>query len=260
MTKRTNNMSTIYSFKQVNNKKIINVTKISQFFELALSLMNNEDYIYRGISHDNEKYPKVIREKDCSKDEISILADFERYYGLFAKTSNFWEFLAIAQHHGLMTRLIDFTTNFFVAAFFSLYQKSKKSVHKIFVLDKKKLKKSSEWKSRTPYASEPDEKMSDNVKLAFEELSKFGGNYVLCPDYTNNRIFVQQGLFVMPGSISEKHINAIYDNAEFEIIISKRVRIHILKKLKAIGFDEFRLMTDLDNVCRDINQSYLDKQ
>ena len=222
--------------------------------------MKNENFIYRGIKHEKEKYPKIIRKKDCSGDEDMILADFERYYGLFTKTSNFWEFLAIAQHHGLMTRLIDFTSNFFVAAFFSLYNSNSNSNHSIYVIDKRKLKKSSEWKMpESVIVSEPDEKMSDNVKMAFDSIATFGGNYILCPDYSNKRMFVQQGLFVVPSFVNKKYIDDIYDTADYEILISKRIRTSILKRLKTIGFDEYRLMPDLDSVCHDINQIYLNK-
>ena len=80
--------------------------------------------VFRGVCKKEQMLPKIIRYNDSSRHEIDILEDFERYYGAYATVNNFWEFLALAQHHGLKTRLIDFTENPYVALFFSLFFKN----------------------------------------------------------------------------------------------------------------------------------------
>lgn len=227
---------------------------MADFFELSLRLMEDEKYIYRGINSDNQKYPKLIRNSDCLKYEYKILDEFEKYYGLYSSAPNFWEFIALAQHHGLKTRLIDFTHNIFVATFFALYKKSKEGIYRIFVFDKTVFRSSTEWNKNIGYVSEPDDKMSENVIVAFKRFEERGVDFTLLPHYSNNRIFVQQGLFVVPGIVTKKYIDKIYNNSLIEITISPRIRRYILKRLNSFGYNEYRLMPDLDNACREINE------
>lgn len=255
-------MPTIYSFllNRTSKKKhkTIEINKVDDLFHIAFELIKDDDYIYRGINAEEQKYPKIIRDKDLSKYEAGFLSDFEKYYGLYSQVHNFWEFIALAQHHGLKTRLIDFTKNIFVATFFSLYKKSKSGVYKIFVFRKQHLKRSGEWNMRTQYISEPDDSMADNVMIAFNNFKETGGDYLLTTHYSNNRIFVQQGLFVIPGVLTVEHIKRFYDLCDIEIVISSKIRKYVLDRLKKFGYDECRLMPDLDNTCYDINSSYDD--
>ena len=236
-----------------NTHKVKVIDTVKDYFELALSLMKDDKYIYRGISSDDQKYPKLLRYGNRSEKEYAYLCEFEKYYGLYARTPNFWEFIALAQHHGLMTRLIDFTSNIFVATFFALHRKGKNDNYRLFVLNRNRFQKSDDWNKETRFVSEPDEKMSNILETVFSLASEDGKDYILNPNYSNRRIFVQQGLFIVPGLLTRKHIDTIYNQTEVEIVINARIRKHILERLKNLGYDEYRLMADLDSACTEIN-------
>lgn len=247
-------MASIYSFLKEDNKhKIVHINTVEEYFDLAISLLKEDNFIYRGINSDEQKYPKLLRYEDLSKNEFDYLKEFERYYGLYARVPNFWEFAALAQHHGLMTRLIDFTSNIFVATFFALHQKVKKQNYRVFVLDRKSFQDSNKWNKGVGLLSEPDDTMSDVLKDVFSLSNKYGSDYVLEPNYSNKRMFAQQGLFIIPGILTKEHIDTIYNKTQIEIVISGRIRQHILNRLKNLGYDEYRLMADLDSVCTEIN-------
>ena len=91
-------------------------------------------WVFRGQRKDWDPVPKIMRDEYAAwrsqfavvpsirQQEDGLMAEFRRMAPphLVIQPRSEWEWLALAQHHGLATRLLDWTTNPLVALFFAV--------------------------------------------------------------------------------------------------------------------------------------------
>lgn len=141
--------------------------------------------VYRGVKDNSfELIPKVGRKgikwngktvKDAEKYMLKLFKQRAIPFLTFSP-KNDWEWLALAQHHGLPTRLLDWSRNPLVAAYFSVNEEAKTD-SAIYVLKSTKYSISSDEEKKCPFE--------------YTEQRKF------IPAHITERIIAQSGLFTI---------------------------------------------------------------
>jgi len=161
--------------------------------------------------------------------------------------------LALMQHHGAPTRLIDFSKSPFVAAYFALEKATADSA--VYALNTPQL-----WHAAAPKGfpkldrKSIDPRSVDNFKNYF-----FSNKYPIIwpgePYYMDKRAVSQSGTFVLPGMLG-KTVNEIleqYNSKEpllIKIILSKELRSEGMEGLYRMNITNATLFPDLDGLAK----------
>ena len=153
------------------------------------------------LSIDYYKIPEI---------EKGLIRKFQREAYLYIKhppdDNDVMQWLALMQHHGAPTRLLDWTYSFLIAVYFALEHAEPDSKCAVWVIDYDWLRERGLSKlpkeKRDQIKDDRDLKKSETVDVLFDSSSPIGSVYRLNPFRLNQRLILQQGLFLAPGNIS----------------------------------------------------------
>jgi hypothetical protein len=228
-------------------------------------------YIYRGLSNFNYQLKtSLIRLKGpYEKLEFHLLRNFKKYTSRHdLKNKSDWEWLAIAQHHGLPTRLLDWTYSPYVALHFATDDIG--SFHEdgvIWALNYEKLKKylpdNLQKKLNEVGSNSFTIEMLQQTYQNVKELSQENSDFVVAfePPSLDYRIVNQYAIFTFMSHSNAILNNWLLDKPElyFRIRIPAQMKWEIRDKLDQVNINERVLFPGMDGLSKWLTRHYSPK-
>lgn len=212
--------------------KEINLESFEEFHQQVQSY-NKEADIYRGVTNkDYQLVPKIGRVplrpgQSRQREEGHIFRRFKEralpYLEFIPR--NDWDWLAVAQHHGLPTRLLDWTRNPLAALYFAVEHES---IHDSAIYVLREYKVLSTKTHLDPFK--------------YPQVGKF------VPDRITPRISAQIGVFTIHPEPQKPFLS---DSLE-RLIIPNRIREQLKRIADTYGINRATLFPDLDGLAHHI--------
>ncbi len=161
-----------------------------------------------------------------------------------------FQWLALMQHHGAPTRLLDFTWSPYVAAFFALEKATGEAA--VWALNPARIQ--SRRRPRPP-------KMDPRIKGNFQRYFLKGNHrfiFVGEPLQMNRRLIAQSGTFALAGVLDVPMEEILADRRDAENIVAKfilparRIRETAMRELYRMNITYATLFPDLDGLARSL--------
>ncbi len=215
-------------------------TTVSRFSELHDRLSKYQDqrgWIFRG--HADSTWlliPKAGRSHLNADSETQLFEEWKlkAIEHLNPASYSDWEWLAIAQHHGLATRLLDWTINPLIAAYFGVREQAKNPA--------------------IIYAARFDPQFAESADHFSPTPLEFKDVAIYRPRGVVPRIVRQGGLFSIHGPSNRSLIELRPEVVTLEsIVIKQTYREKLRAELSFYGINSASLFPDLDGLAAFLN-------
>lgn len=219
---------------------------------------------FRGVANSSYKLiPKIYRKKIWKYDSIcayDITNQFiHRAKGHLPNSTAFekWEWYQIMQHHGLPTRLLDWTEGHLIAMYFALRYCSADSKPCVWVLCPYNLN----------YIVTKDDSIFYTDKTTRDEDDKVIDNYIsdrtklpdypiaIYPPHVDKRLSVQKSCFTVHGKIKHGFETLYKKHDKFKLVQLKfdgSKAVDLRNALIDAGITEATLFPDLEGLAREL--------
>ncbi|MDX2307593.1 MAG: FRG domain-containing protein [Hyphomicrobium sp.] len=194
---------------------------------------NDDRWLFRGVADaDNHQLiPKIGRAKRRYNKTVELLlfANFKRRVPQFMPLAGLsdWDLLALAQHHGLPTRLLDWTKNPLVAAFFAVVSEPQDCNARVYAFRATDL--------------------ADGTRQMPLEVDK---TLAFVPSAVAPRIIAQRGVFTVHADPTV----ALEADDRFDIDLTHRA--YFQRRLFDLAIEPSHIQADVDGLCKMLDWQY----
>lgn len=238
------------------------------FISITSDLSNENSSIwFRGQSNSSWGLtPSIYREK---YDERSIRLHFERRLPSFISHSALisrWEQYFLLQHHGAPTRLLDWSEGSLISLYFAICDHSygDSTNAAVWAINPRRLNTVTTGESIIWLPAEGDPDCDEYLPNLDDvnQLYDITGNLpvALMPTHTSPRISAQKGAFTIHG-VEMNGFESVASDIDIHKIILPHNNIGTIQiQLRDCGISESVIFPDLDGLCRELKEHYIDSE
>jgi FRG domain-containing protein len=226
---------------------VLRASTLTEYVKIIESECDMETCLFRGQREPWALLPKIARSlprTDILSDEQKMIKEFQLHLDEYAefKPTNNWDLLSLAQHHGMATRLLDWTSNPLAGLWFAIAEPAQCEknavVYFVFLNDKDFVTD-----------REKQDPLKQNKTLFFT------------PNNVSTRIGAQKGYFSVHPRTKTKtwaplENNDIYKDYIGKIEISPSHFSTLRNSLSQCGINRASLFPDIDGLCNFITWNH----
>lgn len=221
------------------------VSTFQELYQAVQPYAQERHYIFRGQAKDWALLPKGWRAGFVEKDPELFQSWKRQAVSMFGgpMIDSEWDWLSLAQHHGLATRLMDWSLNPLVAAYFataSSFSRADPVESDGFIYVARFLKK-----------AVVDKALREEIEGPFSDLE--GRVRLLWPNRIGARISAQAGLFTLHGDDAGIRADTPDMDSFHRIKIPADAKDELRRELSFIGIHELSIYPDLDGLSEYLN-------
>jgi len=220
-------------------------------FEWELTPEIERHKFLKTVDEGGNPQPGILRSR-----ELTINKEFKRRAApMLSRGTDYIDIYLLARHHGLPTRLLDWTRNPLAALFFAVTDQCDKD-GSLIVLEPKCVLGND--KIMDPISDMNHDLISSLMKYSFEQDPAYSkiDNYVLSifPDLQSGRMLNQDSVFTlhMPGAVL---IDSSNDYVE-KYLIPQGVKMDLQIILRRLGISWASLFPDLDHLVKELRLAW----
>lgn len=236
------------------------VSGLSDYFSAISSLLTpDETFWFRGHSKNSfELIPSALRHKEIKQRDIALklIADFRRYAEFKIKRipdqNDKLQWLQLAQHYGLGTRLLDWTENAAAALYFACQDSKENGA--VYILNPIDLNMVA-WPKRPKIlnASQDLDIISKYLRLTGKLNPRGLKTIAIHPVLNSERIVMQRGVFTLHGA-RKFGLDGKQASSLVKVPIMREHKDKLLLELDRIGIGEASIFPELEHICNYLNR------
>jgi len=201
--------------------------------------------LFRGQPQDDPLLPKIGRgscKPELLEQEQRLFAEFKRRSAAYLDATNRddWDMLAIAQHHGMATRLLDWTDNPLVALWFAVREGPQQREGVVWCF---------------PFGNDDIADPSKDFPFEGDRTKVFQ------PRHIAKTIAAQDGWFTvhkfMDGRFIPLENNKAYKNNLVKLRVPKGIVENLRSQLNQVGVNDSTMFPDLGGLCDFLNYVHM---
>jgi hypothetical protein len=231
-------------------------------------------YAFRGLGHiDHDLTNSLVRlarnRPDPSRLELALLRNFRKYAAAQTSESieSIWHWLALAQHHGLPTRLIDWTYSPLVALHFATENPTEPGDAVVWCVDFVKANARLPKRLRILLEQEQSDTLTLEMLRQFaslrdlDALSREPFVVFIEPPSIDARILNQFALFSLMPSPTARLDDWLREHPDLcrRIVVPEELKWEVRDKLDQANISERTLFPGLDGLSRWLERYYLSR-